>query len=458
VTHPPCRLLPIAAALLLCCAQLGQCPAYGAGGQLYGVHWWDFNGSQVGQGAAGGWSTETVITHSEPWWQAGFFQPLYQTIAANHNASIITRIDYNWGETIPSPANPHRAGWAANVQGVVATLGDYSHTWIIGNEPNIVGEGNGWANNRVTPSGYAAVYREIRSAIKAIRPQDEVLVAAPSPGGVIPGVRWMAGNQWLWETIDAIDSIEKGAIDGFSLHAYGNPFASAAVAVQQFRNEYASQLAVIDARGYHEAPVYITEWNRATSVTGNLAANEQTTADFIRGAFADVHAWNQTPGNHNIVSMSWFVQNKHYGGWQEYSLDHWKSIGNPVGHPGDLWTAFLEGAQYPAGLKGTRPLPSGPAIGDFDGDGAVSGSDLLVWQRGFGKPNPSPQEGDANGDGAVDGADLVIWKGYFGTHVASDAVATPEPATASLISVSIVFFMTRCRKRRSGPPVSSLLS
>jgi hypothetical protein len=441
-----CRRRIVRTALLLAVLTLAFSPACAcaAGESLYGVHWWDFNGSRVGAGAAGGWSTETVITHSEPWWQAGFFQPLYQSIAVNHGASIITRIDYNWGETIPSPTNPHRLNWAASVQGVVSTLGAYSHTWVIGNEPNIVGEGNGWADNRVTPAGYAAVYHEVRNAIKAIRPQDEVLVAAPSPGGVIPGVRWISGNDWLGQTIDAIGAIPGAAIDGFSLHAYGNPFASAAVAVAQFRQEYVSQLAVIDGRGYQDAPVYITEWNRSTNTAGNVAANEQVTADFIRGSLADVHQWNQTPGNHNIVSMSWFVQNKNYGGWQEYSLDHWKSLGNPVGHPGDLWTAFLEGAQYPAGLKGTRPLPTGPAIGDFNGDEIVDGADFLIWQRGYDAATPSPEEGDANADGFVNAADLAIWRSRYGAATAAPSGLTvPEPPAYLHCLAAIALLATR---------------
>jgi len=295
--------------LFLCTPQV-----YANGEKLYGVHWWDFNGSQAGSGATGGWSTETIITHSAPWWQANYFQPLYQQIHENHGASILTRIDYNWGETVPAPTNPDRNNWVDSVLGVVNTLGDYSHRWIIGNEPNIIGEGNGWAGNKVTPAGYAEVYHEVRTAIKAARPQDEVLLAPPSPGGIIPGVRWMAGNDWLGQTIDAVQALPGGDIDGFSIHAYGSPFLSGQPLIDAFRNDYASQLAVIDGRGYKDAPVYITEWNRSTSNSGNLAANESVTADFIRDSLSEVHDWNQTPGNHNIVSLSWFVHDKDYGG------------------------------------------------------------------------------------------------------------------------------------------------
>ena len=414
------------------------------GEKLYGVHWWNFNGWQVGAGPTGGWSTETVVTHSEPWWQAGFFAPLYQTINQQHGAAIITRIDYNWGETIPAPGNPHRATWVNSVLGVVGTLGAQSRVWIIGNEPNIIGEGNGWADNRITPTGYADVYHEIRSAIKAERPNDEVLVALPSPGGVIPGVRWMAGNDWLSQTIAAIDALPGAGVDGFAIHAYGNPFVGAAAAVQAFRTDYAAQLAVIDSHGHQDKPVYLTEWNRSTSLTGNLAVNEQVTADFIRGAYADVNAWNHTPGNHNIVSLSWFVQNQNYGsGWNQYSLDYWQTAGNPVGHPGDLWTATLEAAQYPAGLKGTRPV-EGPPAGDFNSDGRIDGADLLIWQRGYGSTAASPWQGDATADGRVDGADLARWRPWYGAGaIPASSAAVPEPLSLALATVALLAVVRR---------------
>jgi hypothetical protein len=352
----------LATAALATWASVSLCvqPSYGNGGKLYGVHWWDYTyGQPVGPGPANGWSTETVLTHSDPWWQAWWFQPLYQQAATEDDAAFITRVDYKWGETVPAPGNPDHAGWPGNVAGVAGALGDWSHVWVVGNEPNLTGEGSGWSNNQISPEGYASIYHAVRSAIKATRPQDEVLIAGPSPGGVIPGVRWMAGNDWLSQTIAAVDAIPGAAIDGFALHAYGDPFSEASAAVSSFHADYTSQLQVIDSHGLHDASVYLTEWNRATGASGNLAANEQVTADFIRGAMADVNSWNQTPGHHNIVAMTWFVNEQGGGGWNQYSLEHWKSQGNPIGHPGDLWTAFMEGSQYPAGVKGTRvPEPS----------------------------------------------------------------------------------------------------
>jgi hypothetical protein len=347
--------------ILACHAALAVPSAQGAGEKLYGVHWWDYTRDQpIGPGPTSGWSTETVLTHSDPWWQAWWFEPLYRQANIAHNAAFITRIDYKWGETVPSPANPDHADWPNHVSGIAGALGDWAHVWIIGNEPNLSGEGNGWRLNQITPAGYASIYADVRAAIKATRPQDEVLLAGPSPGHVVPGVRWMAGNDWLSQTIDAIQAIPGAGIDGFALHAYGDPFSPATAAVASFHADYTSQLAVIDSHGLQDASVYLTEWNRATSTIGDLAANEQVTADFIRSAMADVNAWNQTPGNHNIVAMTWFVNEQGGGGWNQYSLEHWKTVGNPVGHPGDLWTAFMEGSQYAAGVKGMR-VPEGGA-------------------------------------------------------------------------------------------------
>ncbi len=327
---------------------------------IYGIHWWGHTpGQPVDTAPAtlldcptyGGWDTETVLTHSASWWSASQFVGLYQNLYTTQNVSIITRIDYDWGQTVPAPGNPNYAAWPASVVSVVNTLGSYCHIWVIGNEPNIIGEGNSWPDNRVTPTGYAAIYRSVRNAIRAsAQPSPAgphlVLVAPPSPGGVIAGVRWMSGTDWLAEVIDNTPPAE---IDGFALHSYGG-------SVTDFHNGYAEQLAVIDGKGLWDRPVYITEWNRY-STPGN-AAEEAAAAQFCRDAFADLDAWNRTPSRHNIVSASWFVYDADQqagGGWNGYSIEYWKNAGNPPGHAGDLFTAFQQTVdlRYAAGAIGT---------------------------------------------------------------------------------------------------------
>jgi hypothetical protein len=145
---------------------------------------------------------------------------------------------------------------------------------------------------------------------------------------------------------------------------------------------------------------------------------------------ADVNAWNLTVGHHNIAAMTWFVMNGNDGAWPQYSLEYWQTAGNPVGSPGDLWTALLEGAQYPAGLKGTRPLITGPAAGDFNASTITDGADFLLWQRNHGIFGRNPL-GDANADGHVNATDLAIWRSFYGQR-GSPSATVPELSTASL--------------------------
>lgn len=428
---------------MICCAALALAgESRAAGDRLYGVHWWDYANPSVGNGPQGGWSVETIVTESDVWWRAPWFVPLYQQVTNTYDAQIITRVDYNWGQTVPAPASASAQVWANKiVNEVIASLGPYAHRWVIGNEPNLVPEATGWPSNHITPDAYAAIYNTIRQTIKAVRPNDEVLFAPVSPGGVIPGVRWKDGNQWLAEAIDAALALPGGAIDGFALHSYGNPFTGAAQAVTEFHNTLVSQLAVIDARSLTAVPTYVTEWNRSTSTTGDLAANEQVSADFLRQSLSDVDTWNRTPGNHNVRAMAWFVGNKDYGDWNQYSLEWWKDYGNPVGSAGDLWTAFMGSSALPAGLVGTRPRA------DYNGDGLVTAADFDAWRTAFGR-NDWPFA-DGNRNGVVDAADYVVWRNSLAiANAPSQSLPVPEVGSITYFVVGI--FCTARIRRAAG--------
>jgi hypothetical protein len=89
---------------------------------------------------------------------------------------------------------------------------------------------------------------------------------------------------------------------------------------------------------------------------------------------------------------------------------------------------------------------------DFDDDGAVTGSDLLRWQRHLGQGGQSSNaNGDASGDGVVGPEDLALWKGQFGAGAAAAVVrAVPEPggATAGRLAFIAVGLAGRARSRR----------
>ncbi|MCC6494022.1 MAG: hypothetical protein IT424_13490, partial [Pirellulales bacterium] len=70
--------------------------------------------------------------------------------------------------------------------------------------------------------------------------------------------------------------------------------------------------------------------------------------------------------------------------------------------------------------------------GDFDGDGDVSGSDLLAWQRHY--------------ETALGPADLAAWRLNFGNGAA--ATAAPELASARLATVAAgLVLMFRAERR-----------
>ena len=75
---------------------------------------------------------------------------------------------------------------------------------------------------------------------------------------------------------------------------------------------------------------------------------------------------------------------------------------------------------------------------DFDGDGDVDDGDLMIWQDGFGIMDGADKgDGDADGDGDVDGDDFLVWQRQFGQGQGELFAHVPEPATATLLVVTI---------------------
>jgi hypothetical protein len=71
-----------------------------------------------------------------------------------------------------------------------------------------------------------------------------------------------------------------------------------------------------------------------------------------------------------------------------------------------------------------------PLIGDANGDGQVTGADLIAVQQNFGNSGDPGISGDANNDGLVTGADLISVQQNFGKAAAAPV---PEPATIALL-------------------------
>lgn len=93
---------------------------------------------------------------------------------------------------------------------------------------------------------------------------------------------------------------------------------------------------------------------------------------------------------------------------------------------------------------------------DFDGNGFVDASDLAQWKIGMGIASEATKnQGDANSDGAVDGTDFLIWQREFGMGTPPTLAAVPEPSAALLLVTAFAGLsfrrcgQLRCMRRRS---------
>jgi len=323
---------------------------------LYGIHWYadDAGDSDVEamSGGKGIYVLEQVFTDTEAQgngWER--YDHPYKTgrwsqIAAKGH-TIVARIHPNWGRAVPKPADAYTvAQFVQDCRSAADTLKNQCHIWQLSNEMNILEE---YGGEQLLPAYYVSVYKQVKAAIETVvsplGPQI-VLLGPVSPGGVIAGVRWMDGNTYLQQMLNELSA---GEVGGFGVHSYGGGNLTAAL--MDFQNGLTGQLSRIDAAGFTNLPVYITEWNRHTP----SAPYEAVSAQFLYRAFEWLDSWNATPGNHNVVSACWFVYPS--GGWNDYSLLYYKTVGGTQDN--DLWNAFLFAANqnYPAGIFGVRPSP-----------------------------------------------------------------------------------------------------
>jgi hypothetical protein len=114
------------------------------------------------------------------------------------------------------------------------------------------------------------------------------------------------------------------------------------------------------------------------------------------------------------------------------------------GNPRPLGTAFDVGAYE----FGTVLLP-----GDYNGDGTVNAADYTVWRSYLGRSTALPND-DTPGDGPDD---YDRWKTNFGqtggagSRAAGAIIAVPEPTTALLLVVGLIFAPALLRRRSTSP-------
>jgi hypothetical protein len=273
-----------------------------------GLH--DFGGEHLQDAAnASGWTVHHQPLNGGPKTPLVFKRDFSE--ATSRGIRVIVRIDNSWQAgkgTISCRADYDRfaqeaASYVSSTQGV--------SRWVIGNELNIDDQYNSWpicngVVERTTPGAYAEAFKKVRDAIRAVRPGDQVLLAAVAPhvystenGGVEHGADYQAR---------VIAALGAGNFDGIAMHSYTERHDTSLVASEardpraagqysQFRS-YRSQIQALPPAAA-SVPVYITEAGPWPSSW----ANENR--GWMQAATRDVLDWNSR-GNHRVESLVFY--------------------------------------------------------------------------------------------------------------------------------------------------------
>jgi hypothetical protein len=397
------------AALLALAAAFAQ--GYGESPYLFGLH--DPGGERhMAEKGRKGWILFTEAVGRNPADLSGRdYRPW-----ADQGYGILVRLNHGYGPTEGTiPYDTHYDAFAQRCANFVAASRG-AHLWLIGNETNLSIEWPryGGFEQRITPAMYASCYLKCRARIKALagRSGDAVLPQATGPWNVQSGMGWVEYHVAMLEAIGA------GNVDGIALHTYthGSDPAlvwSEAKMAPPYQNRHYNFRAYRDFLGAHPAwartlPVYLTE-------TGQAQAWLDANTGWVRNAYAEIHAWNQTAGTQKIRSLILYR-------WRNYDAH---SIEFKNGVIEDFRAAMNHDYRWT-----TAPPPPPPGF-----------PDVVVDSISTSPSGPVAGQPAAfacvvrNAGGAATPGGVAIGVGYFvnGRYVTWGAVAGPLAAGAAVI-------------------------
>lgn len=310
---------------------------------LHGIH--DPGGEHL-FGSNPGWITHTVSLREE--------SPRDYQSWESRGIGNIVRLNWGYGSTGTIPLQSSYYEFARLCASYVNASPGCTR-WIIGNEPN---HRNEWPEGqKITPQMYAQCYTLCRQAIKSVKPNDEVLVAAIAPWNAADAGPWM---DYFREVISSLN----GNYDGFAIHAYTHGDNPALVRSDlrmappfedchwHFR-VYRDWCRAIPQNKRH-LPVYGTEFNQ-----GDGPWRDANTG-YVQEVYREIEEWNRLEGEAKIMCFCLYR-------WPNY--DQW-GIRDKVGVHEDFRKAALSAHRV--------FLPLIPGSTDGEGSSAPGSPPLSV--------------------------------------------------------------------------------
>ena len=253
-----------------------------------------------------GWVVVTeAIGHNPGDWSG----PDYSWITAGGHG-VIARLNNGYGSSGTIPRSGYYGDFAQRCGNFAQSSSGGAHIWIIGNEPNL---GCEWPDDvPIYPSDYINCYLQCRANIRS-RPgheSDQVIPAAI--GTYAAGSPPTCVGDWIDYFAQVLQGVE-GQCDAITVHTYTHGTDPALIFSEvvmappyddryyHFR-AYRNYMWAIPA-GMRGLPVYITETDQMPAPGFPAEGWADVNSGWVRNAYAEINAWNSTPGNQVIRSV-----------------------------------------------------------------------------------------------------------------------------------------------------------
>ena len=232
----------------------------------------------------------------------------------SYGLTVIGRLNYSHHGNGTIPDVDRYDDFATRCYNYVKASKGCTH-WIIGNEPNLIGERPNKSIS-ITPTDYVNCYALCYDAIKVISKNHRVMVAPVAPYNIDTG-------PWIdyWKQVLLKLRGKRVTTDGLPLHTYSRgPEVNSVRSDQKmdppyqaYYNGFRGYRDLLEAvpSEYRSLPAYITE-------TDQMEAWRDSNSGWVLEAYREINDWNQEPGKTRIHCLALYR-------WPHF--DQWYIVG-----------------------------------------------------------------------------------------------------------------------------------